>query len=246
MNSTCFLALGTTVALAGVVLGSTLVADLAHAGGRVDGKDTDGTDARAAAGHARVVGTGPHGLFVRTGPSQQFPVTSTLREGTTLRIVQGPVRDHEGREWFLVTGYDRQGSRGWSAGEYLQETVRDDLEIAGMTVPGPGAAPRLAASVSPAGRSFTARMTAYTNQQPGGGAHGTLTRSGTVARWGVVAVDPQVIPLGSRLVIEGLEGVFLAEDTGGEVKGSHVDVFFPDYASAVRFGVQYRTVTIVP
>jgi len=246
LNSSGLLALGTTVALAGVVLNSTLPAKVVHAAGRSDAKDADVAerDTREGTGHARVVGTGPQGLLVRSGPSQQSLAPLALREGTRVRLIQGPVLDQQGREWFLVTGYDRQGSRGWSAGEYLQETVGDDLDIAGMRVPGPAA--RVAASTGLAPRSFTARTTAYTNQQPGGGAHGTMTRSGTLARWGVVAVDPQVIPLGTRLAIEGIEGVFVAEDTGGGVKGNHVDVFFPDYAAAIRFGVQYRTVTIVP
>jgi 3D (Asp-Asp-Asp) domain-containing protein len=63
--------------------------------------------------------------------------------------------------------------------------------------------------------------------------------------WGTVAVDPSVIPLGSRLLIDGYDMVFVAEDTGGGIRGNHVDIFFPDYASAVRFGVQTRMVTVL-
>lgn len=87
------------------------------------------------------------------------------------------------------------------------------------------------------GRSFTARLTAY--------AHGSRTASGTPVRWGVVAVDPRVVPLGSRIRIEGFDNVFIAEDTGGGVQGNHVDIYFPDVNSAIRFGVQYRTVTVL-
>jgi len=64
-------------------------------------------------------------------------------------------------------------------------------------------------------------------------------------RWGVVAVDPRVIPLGSRIMIEGFDNVFTAEDTGGAVRGNHVDIYFPDRAEAIRFGIQHRTVTIL-
>jgi 3D (Asp-Asp-Asp) domain-containing protein len=92
---------------------------------------------------------------------------------------------------------------------------------------------------------MVARLTAYSYQTPEGGAHGTITRTGTQVRWGTVAVDPSVIPLGSRMLIDGYDTVFIAEDTGGGVRGAHVDIFFPDLASAVRFGVQYRTVTIL-
>jgi 3D (Asp-Asp-Asp) domain-containing protein len=51
------------------------------------------------------------------------------------------------------------------------------------------------------------------------------TATGTVPRWGVVAVDPSVIPLGSRVRIEGL-GEFIAEDTGAAVRGRVVDVYW--------------------
>jgi 3D (Asp-Asp-Asp) domain-containing protein len=233
------ISLGTSVALAGMVLSSALVAEAAPPVGRSDAKDADGAERDTTAmRQARVAGTGAMGLWVRNGPGQQYPAPVALSEGTRVRVVQGPVLDAEGREWFLVTGYDRQGSRGWSAGEFLLDTGGSDLEIAGVTVVAP--------HVASAGRSISARLTAYTNQEPGGGAHGTMTKSGTPVRWGVVAVDPQVIPLGSRLLIEGLDGLFVAEDTGGGVRGNHVDVFFPDYASAIHFGVQYRTVTVVP
>lgn len=51
------------------------------------------------------------------------------------------------------------------------------------------------------------------------------TATGTVPRWGTVAVDPAMIPLGSLVRIEGL-GEFRAEDTGAAVKGRVVDVYW--------------------
>lgn len=65
---------------------------------------------------------------------------------------------------------------------------------------------------------------------------GNRTATGTIPHWGTVAVDPSVIPLGSRLVIEGYDAVFTAEDTGGGVHGLWVDVFFPTAGEAIRFG----------
>jgi 3D (Asp-Asp-Asp) domain-containing protein len=59
--------------------------------------------------------------------------------------------------------------------------------------------------------------------------------------WGVVAVDPSVIPLGTRLTIPGYgEGV--AADTGGAVRGDLIDLWFPTLAQASAWG--RRTVTI--
>jgi 3D (Asp-Asp-Asp) domain-containing protein len=95
------------------------------------------------------------------------------------------------------------------------------------------------------GRVLPVKLTAYTYQIPGGGAHGTLTRSGVPATRGIVAVDPQIIPLGSLLSIDGFAQPFRAEDTGFGVRGLHVDVFVPDEAEAVEFGVQYRDILVL-
>lgn len=86
-------------------------------------------------------------------------------------------------------------------------------------------------------KSFIATVTAYSIRGP--------TATDTYTRWGVVAVDPRVIPLGSKLLIEGFEDVFVAEDMGGGVRGNWVDIWFPNHADAVRFGLQSRRVTII-
>lgn len=67
------------------------------------------------------------------------------------------------------------------------------------------------------------------------------TASGLPTGWGIVAVDPSVIPLGTRMTIPGYgEGV--AADTGGAVRGATIDLWFPSVAQALTWG--RRTVTI--
>lgn len=61
------------------------------------------------------------------------------------------------------------------------------------------------------------------------------TAMGTVARLGVVAVDPKVIPLGTDVYIEGM-GWFKAEDVGGKIKGKRIDIFLGDLQKAREFG----------
>ncbi len=70
------------------------------------------------------------------------------------------------------------------------------------------------------------------------------TASGTKARRGVVAVDPSVIPLGTKLYIEGY-GYAVAEDTGGAIKGNRIDLCFATYNEAVQFGRQTVTVKVL-
>ncbi|HEY9086397.1 MAG TPA: 3D domain-containing protein [Candidatus Tyrphobacter sp.] len=62
-----------------------------------------------------------------------------------------------------------------------------------------------------------------------------ITATGRPAGPGIVAVDPRVIPLGSRLYIPGY-GFAIAGDTGGDIQGDRVDLGFLSYDTAVRFG----------
>ena len=94
----------------------------------------------------------------------------------------------------------------------------------------PAAAPTSAASGS---RTITVSTTGYSLSG--------RTSTGMPVGFGVVAVDPSVIPLGTRLTIPGYgEGV--AADTGGSVRGNRIDLWFPTLAQARAWG--RRTVTI--
>jgi 3D (Asp-Asp-Asp) domain-containing protein len=67
------------------------------------------------------------------------------------------------------------------------------------------------------------------------------TATGIPVGWGVVAVDPAFIPLGTRMFVPGYgEGV--AADTGSAVRGAMIDVWFPKCSQAHAWG--RRTVTI--
>ncbi|HAR40496.1 MAG TPA: peptidoglycan-binding protein [Coprothermobacter sp.] len=74
--------------------------------------------------------------------------------------------------------------------------------------------------------------TAYSAEEPG---IGTRTAMGTRVRYGVVAVDPKVIPLGTKLYIEGY-GYAVAEDVGGAIKGNRIDVYFNTVKECYQWG----------
>ena len=67
-----------------------------------------------------------------------------------------------------------------------------------------------------------------------------LTFLGTKVRKSVVATDPAVIPMRSLIDIEGLGNDFSSEDTGGAVRGRHIDVWDADCDWSINFGVQER------
>jgi 3D (Asp-Asp-Asp) domain-containing protein len=87
--------------------------------------------------------------------------------------------------------------------------------------------------------TFTVR--AYTHSHRPGTVP-SKTATGTVPRAGhTVAVDPRVIPLGSRIHIEGV-GERIAEDTGRKIKGNKLDLFLPSVKDCRQFGVQRQEV----
>jgi cystine transport system substrate-binding protein len=92
-----------------------------------------------------------------------------------------------------------------------------------------------AAPVAAAGvRTITVTATGYA-------LHGR-TATGLPAGYGVVAVDPSVIPLGTHMTIPGY-GDAVAADTGGAIVGATIDLWFPSVAQADAWG--RRTVTVV-
>jgi 3D (Asp-Asp-Asp) domain-containing protein len=62
-----------------------------------------------------------------------------------------------------------------------------------------------------------------------------VTASGRPSSREIVSVDPQVVPLGTRLVIEGV-GPRVAADTGGSIRGRRLDIWEPSLAVCIRFG----------
>lgn len=100
---------------------------------------------------------------------------------------------------------------------------------------------RLAGEPSRYSRSFAMKASAYSAYDPGNGSY---TYGGNLLRKGLVAVDPSVIPLGTRLYIPGY-GYAVADDIGGAIKGHRIDLAFDSHREALNFGMQRVTVYVV-
>lgn len=72
----------------------------------------------------------------------------------------------------------------------------------------------------------------------------STTATGTKPTPGrTIAVDPSVIPYFSNVIVNG--NTYIAEDTGGNIKGNRVDIVFATHQEALDFGVQYAEVNWV-
>jgi len=101
--------------------------------------------------------------------------------------------------------------------------------------PAPAPAPTPAPTIG-SGTRMTVTATGYC-------LRGT-TATGIPTGWGVVAVDPAVIPLGTRMSIPGYgEGV--AADTGAAVRGATIDLWFPQCSQALAWGRKVVTITLL-
>ena len=72
-----------------------------------------------------------------------------------------------------------------------------------------------------------------------------ITSTGIKPRWGIIAVDPSVIPYGSRVYIPKFKKIFIAEDTGGAIVGNRIDIYVSSEKEARQLGVQYLDVYII-
>ena len=86
--------------------------------------------------------------------------------------------------------------------------------------------------------------TAYHNSDPG---CTKWTSTGTLCRVGAIAVDPKVIPYGTRMYIvtnDGryIYGIAVAEDCGRAIKGNRVDLYYNSVAECNRFGIRDCTI----
>lgn len=73
------------------------------------------------------------------------------------------------------------------------------------------------------------------------------TASGRMVSRGLIAADPRVLPLGSRVRVEhpGYSGEYLVADTGGAIRGRHIDIWIPSSSEAMRFGKRTVKLTVL-
>lgn len=73
------------------------------------------------------------------------------------------------------------------------------------------------------------------------------TASGRMVSKGIIAADPRILPLGSRVRLEvpGYHGEYLVADTGGMIRGRRIDIWIPSSREAMRFGRRTVKLTVL-
>ena len=207
--------------------------------------------------------------YVRSEPYQTIYCTdSTLAPGEEQVLTPG----REGSVHFTALGIDRSSKEQEGAGRAYAPAVEasePDRSAATSQAEGSGepvretepepASTTPATEPAPSGNTFTTasgevltysqklsvEATAYSCE----GYAGT-TATGTTARYGAIAVDPSVIPYGTRMYIVSDDGSYIygyatAEDCGGAIQGYMIDLYFDTLAECYAFGRRTCTVYIL-
>ena len=131
-------------------------------------------------------------------------------------------------------------------GELTYKKLFPNMEI--KLEPRPAPLANAGASVSVAttsgniiGRPLKVTAVAYSPEDP---HMSRYTATGSILRHGVIAVDPDVIPLGTRVYIPNY-GEAVAEDIGGDIKGHIIDIAFDTHKEAINFGRQQIEIYIL-
>lgn len=188
-------------------------------------------------------------------PASIFPVSETrpvsgmrihvLAAGETFKPEEAPMafrvekrpdtQLERGEERVLRAGEEGRVQRLVKSGPHGQEMLSETV----LAEPVPQLVATGTANVVETSRGAerfeSVRSMVATAYLPSDGNGAGITSTGIRARRGVVAVDPRVIPYGTRVYIPGY-GVALAADTGGAIVGNRIDLCMEDYGEAMRFG----------
>jgi len=116
---------------------------------------------------------------------------------------------------------------------------------AAAPAPVPAESAPAAEAAAPSSKEIIVEATAYTASCEGcSGITATGINLIENPNQKVISVDPSVIPLGSKVHVEGY-GEAIAGDTGGAIKGNKIDVFIPNKQDAINFGRKQLKVTIL-
>ena len=210
-----------------IVLGASSVAD---ALGNLDSLDRIADQDRAVIEQTQQAGRTAKAL-TRTLATRAHELQGLTDEASQSTLVLEQARSQRAGYLARLTGQQRLNAAAIAAFQQQALAAEQQAREVSAVAPAQPTAPPI--EIAPGGRTMTVSATGYA-------IHGR-TATGVPTGWGVVAVDPGVIPLGTHMTIPGY-GSGVAADTGSAIQGATIDLWFPTLAQARAWG--RRTVTI--
>lgn len=174
-------------------------------------------------------------LNVRSGAGKSYSVIGKLSNNQEVSITG------ENGNWYKIS---YNGSTGYVSKNYVTTSSNSSSSTSTTTTTTTSTTTTTTTTTSSSSylKTLTMTATAYsaTGNKTATGVWPTRNSSGV----STVAVDPNVIPLGTKLYIEGY-GYAIAADTGGAIKGNKIDLFMNSNSECINFGRQAVTVHVV-
>ena len=139
--------------------------------------------------------------------------------------------------------YQQQNPKGQQPGQAVAQSTdaaaKNDSAPSEAAMERPAEVSAVAVTVAEKAESDTFTATAYSLRG--------RTATGAAPTQGIIAADPRVLPLGSRVRIEAgnYSGEYVVADTGGAVRGKHIDIWTPSSRDAMRFGKRAVKLTVL-
>jgi peptidoglycan DL-endopeptidase CwlO len=176
---------------------------------------------------------------VRVLAERRAEVRSLVAEAASERDALAEAR--RARSAYLADLASRRALTDAAVARLAERASAAEAEAASLPVSG-GSGGGAASAPAPAATPMVGSGTQLTVSSTGYCLRGT-TATGMPTGWGVVAVDPAVIPLGTRMTVPGYgEGV--AADTGSAIRGATIDLWFPTCSQALAWGRKTLTITL--
>ncbi|MGL5693945.1 MAG: 3D domain-containing protein [Peptostreptococcaceae bacterium] len=161
-------------------------------------------------------------LNVRSGPSVKYKVIGKLKKGNKVTILKSS------KGWHKVRLSNKK--EGWVSDDYIKKTTSSSKPSSSSSKPSTSKKP----SKDKIKKTVKVQATAYTGY--------STTSTGQKPKWGTIAVDPKVIPYGTKVYIPKFNQVFVANNTGGAIKGNKIDIYMNSRKECYDWG--RRTIEI--
>lgn len=191
-------------------------------------------------------------LNVRTGPSVLDDVVELKEKEDKVKIIKA-----EENGWYEIELND--GETGYVCGKYVEteaKNLHDYSDLYNVVTKSSKSQSRSVgkstnskkSSVSNSSKKKSQSSNAVTTMTVSATAYAGdgITATGTTPKVGrTIAVDPRVIPYGTRVYIPALGGTYIAEDCGGGIKGNKIDIFMSSEAKCNSWGVRNIEIQIL-
>ena len=170
---------------------------------------------------------------MRKGASTNYEVIKVLSEGEKVKVISSL----DG--WYKLQNSD--GETGWVHSSHIDTDVAliTGNKTSKSSDSKESSQDKLSDSEvsSSSKKSMVVSATAYSGDG--------ITATGTKPKWGTIAVDPNVIPYGTKVYIPRFGKTFIAEDCGGGIKGNKIDIFMNSDSQCNSWGVRNISIQIL-